>query len=78
MRLRDAFEDLTRRGVAAVLSNSDHEFTRQLYGGLGYGLAVVAMSRAINSRASARAPVAELLIDNYNRIGLAPAERPAT
>ena len=78
VRLRDTFEDLTRRGVTAVLSNSDHEFTRQLYGGLGYGLAVVAMSRAINSRASARAPVAELLIDNYDRIGLAPAERPAT
>lgn len=73
-RLRDVFEEMTRRGVAAALSNSDHEFTRQLYGGLGYGIEVVAMSRAINSRGSARAPVPELLIDNYARVGLEPSE----
>lgn len=77
VRLRDVFEDLTRRGVAAALSNSEHEFTQKLYGGLGYGVQVVSMSRAINSRGSARAPVPELLIDNYARVGLRGPESDA-
>lgn len=70
LRLRDAFEDLARRGVAAMLSNSDHEYVRGLYEGMGYGIQRVTMSRAINSRASGRAPVPELLIDNFERVGL--------
>ena len=70
VRLRDVFEHLTRRGVAAALSNSEHDFTKQLYGGLGYGVNAVSMSRAINSKGSARAPIPELLIDNYERVGL--------
>ncbi len=74
VRLRDAFESMTSRGVAAMLSNSDHGFMRNLYGGLGYQMQTVAMSRAINSRASARAPVGELLIDNFRRVGLSTAE----
>ena len=74
LRLRDSFEDLTRRGVAAMLSNSDHDFVRQLYGGLGYRLETVSMSRAINSRGAARAPIPELLIDNFERVGLRSAE----
>jgi DNA adenine methylase len=74
LRLRDTFEDLARRGVAAMLSNSNHEFIRGIYSGLGYRLETVPMSRAINSRGSARAPVPELLIDNFARVGLAPLE----
>ncbi len=66
-RLRDAFESMTRRGVAAMLSNSDHVAVRRLYDGLGYNFEVVAMSRAINSVGSKRTPVAELLIDNFGR-----------
>lgn len=76
LRLRDSFEDLTRRGVAAMLSNSDHEFVSGLYGGLGYSLGTVSMSRAINSRASARAPISELLINNFERVGLGLSEAP--
>lgn len=68
LRLRDAFDDLTRRGVAAVLSNSDHEHVAALYGGRGYRSATVAMSRAINSNTTRRAPVAELLIDNLGSL----------
>ncbi len=71
LRLRDAFEDLTLRGVAAMLSNSAHDYVRSLYGGLGYGIEEVAMSRAINSKATARQPIPELLIDNFERVGLA-------
>lgn len=74
VRLRDAFEDLTRRGVAAMLSNSEHEFVQGLYGGLGYRLRSVTMSRAINSRGSARSPIGELLIDNFARVGFGTAE----
>lgn len=66
-RLRDAFEDMTRRGVAAMLSNSEHEAIRELYEGWGYDLEQVPMSRAINSVGSGRAPIAELLISNFNR-----------
>ena len=71
VRLRDTFESLTRRGVAAMLSNSDHRFIRGLYSGAGYRLATVPMSRAINSKGTGRAPVDELLIDNFERVGLA-------
>lgn len=74
LRLRDAFESLTARGVAAMLSNSDHEYVRGLYGGLGYRVRTVTMSRAINSRGSARSPIPELLIDNFERVGLRSPE----
>lgn len=70
IRLHDAFEDLTLRGVAAMLSNSDHEFVTGLYGGLDYRIQAVTMSRAINSRGTGRQPVGELLIDNFERVGL--------
>jgi DNA adenine methylase len=63
-RLRDAFDDLTRRGVGALLSNSDHPSVHALYGGRGYTFEVVSMSRAINSNGAGRAPVPELLISN--------------
>ncbi|MBI5949036.1 MAG: DNA adenine methylase [Chloroflexi bacterium] len=66
-RLRDAFEAMTRRGVFAVLSNSDHPAVRDLYDGRGYRFDVVPMSRAINSAGHGRAPVPELLIDNFAR-----------
>jgi DNA adenine methylase len=63
-RLRDTFDRLAERGVAAVLSNSDHECIRELYSGRGYHFETVTMSRAINSVGSKRQPIAELLIAN--------------
>ena len=68
MRLRDAFDDLTSRRVHALLSNSDHPAVRELYADRGYDIEVVQMSRAINSKGSGRAPVAELLISNGPRV----------
>ena len=65
LRLRDAFDALSGRGVAAILSNSDHPAIRDLYEGRGYQLDTVSMSRAINSVGSKRAPIAELLISNF-------------
>jgi len=66
-RLREAFEDLTQRGVAALLSNSSHPAVERLYSGAGYTLETVAMSRAINSAGARRNPVPELLIGNMGR-----------
>lgn len=66
-RLRDVFEDITGRGVAALLSNSQHPAVEALYSGRGFDLETVAMSRAINSNAAGRAPVAELLVSNLSR-----------
>lgn len=74
LRLRDTFEELSRRGIAAMLSNSEHEFTVSLYGGLGCRLKTVAMSRAINSKGSARSPIPELLIDNFERVEVRSGE----
>lgn len=64
-RLAAAFDAMTSRGVRAMLSNSDHPFIRALYEGKGYRLAVVTMSRAINSKGALRSPIPELLIANF-------------
>jgi DNA adenine methylase len=72
-RLRDAFDAMTRRGVAAVLSNSAHDVIRELYA--EYSCEEVPMSRAINSKPSGRAPVPELLVHNLDRPAVQEALR---
>jgi DNA adenine methylase len=69
LRLRDTFDALTARGVHAILSNSDHEAVTSLYEGRAYTIDRVPMSRAINSKASGRAPIEELLVSNHTAIG---------
>jgi len=59
-RLARAFAKLERRRVAAVLSNSDTPETRALY--RGFRAKKVQVSRAINSRPTARGPIDELLV----------------
>ena len=59
-RLAELLHRLSRRGVPAVLSNSDCAQTRQLY--LGLPSQSLPARRAINSVASRRGPVAELLV----------------
>lgn len=63
-RLADAFQDLTLRQVAAVLSNSDGKATRALYKNSGVQIERVLVTRPINSKASARGDVAELIVSN--------------
>ena len=63
-RLRAAFGDLTKRGVPALLSNSDHPFIRDLYE--GYSVEEVPMGRNINSKATRRSAISELLISNFD------------
>jgi DNA adenine methylase len=60
--LATVVRDLTRRGVHVMVSSSDTPFIRRLYRGLD--IAQVAVARAINSRASARGAVNELIITN--------------
>ena len=67
-RLRDVFDDLTTRGVHALLSNSDHPDIRELY--KGYHLREVPMGRSINSKATERSAISELLISNFGALDL--------
>lgn len=66
-RLRDAFERLTSRGVAAMLSNSAHPVIKDLYSGRGYTSREVPMSRSINSVGTRRSAIPEYLITNFDR-----------
>ncbi len=59
-RLAILFDELGRRHVHAVLSNSDTPITQQLY--KPFHVDKVSMPRAINSRASGRGNVGELLV----------------
>jgi len=60
VRLADLFGRLAARGVHVLLSNSDVPATRKLYA--GYRVETVKASRAINSNASRRGPVSEVLV----------------
>jgi DNA adenine methylase len=63
MRLRDAFADLARRGVRAMLSNSDTPFTRDLY--RDFRIITITAARNINSRADRRGKITEILVLNW-------------
>jgi len=62
-RLADTFRDLDRRGVQAMLSNSDHPLVWELYA--GFRIERVSARRAINRDAGKRGPVSEVLVLNY-------------
>ena len=75
-RLRDAFDELTHRGVAALLSNSSHPDIHELY--RDYEKELVPMGRAINSNGKGRAPIDELLVSNLSLVkGAASGAAPA-
>ena len=58
-RLAKVFTKLAKRGVCAVLSNSDTPDTRELFG--GHRLEIVSARRSINSKHERRGPVREIL-----------------
>ncbi len=64
-RLRDVCLELSRRGVYVMLSNSDTETVRELYGLSPFAIAEVRANRAINRNGAGRGKVTELLITNY-------------
>jgi len=74
-RLANAFATLTRRKVAAVLSNSGGKETQRLYEGDGVDIDRVLVSRPINSKSSARGAVAELIVSNAKHLGRRRAKK---
>lgn len=62
-RLASIVRDLDRKGVNVMVSNSDTPVIRELYSGLNFK--EIPAGRAINSKASARGKINELIITNY-------------
>ncbi len=62
-QLADLFTKLAERGCFVMLSNSDCGFVRELYS--KWRCEVVSASRCINSRATKRGPINELVIMSY-------------
>lgn len=63
IRLKRACDDLTNRGIKFMLSNSSTMFIKELYD--GYDIRIIKAKRTINSVASKRGTVEEVLIRNY-------------
>lgn len=63
IRLRDKCIELDKKGVKFLLSNSDTPFVNELYS--GFNIKKVNAKRSINSDASKRGDVSEVLIRNY-------------
>jgi len=61
-QLASLFRALANRGCHVMLSNHDTPFIRELYD--GFDIATVKCNRAINSKASSRGDVSEVLITN--------------
>lgn len=63
IKLRECCDMLNERGVKFMLSNSSTEFIREQYS--DYHITTVQAKRAINSVASKRGDVDEVIITNY-------------
>jgi len=66
IELRDTFIELHKRGCFVMLSNSDTPFINKIYSEpRGFRITKVQAGRAINSNASKRGKITEVLITNY-------------
>lgn len=63
IRLRECCDDLTARGIKFMLSNSATEFIMEQYS--AYNITIVKAKRAVNSVASKRGDVDEVVVRNY-------------
>ena len=63
IRLKECCDELTRRGIKFMLSNSATDFIKELY--KEYDISIVQAKRAINSDSSKRGAIEEGLIRNY-------------
>ena len=63
IRLKECCDDLTKRGIKFMLSNSATDFIKELY--KDYDITVVQAKRMINVDASKRGNIEEVLIRNY-------------
>ncbi|MBP2031955.1 DNA adenine methylase [Clostridium algifaecis] len=66
IRLKKLCDKLNKKGVKFLLSNSNTEFIRELYKDYNDKIKVVGATRAINSKATKRGEVEEVLIRNYD------------
>ena len=62
-RLHNVYKELDERGCKVMLSNSYNDFILDLY--KDYNIKTVSAKRAINSDASGRGKIKEVLIVNY-------------
>ncbi|MDO5031070.1 DNA adenine methylase [Corynebacterium sp.] len=67
IRLKETCDELDARGVNFLLSNSATEFIKELY--RDYEVGIVGATRAVNSVASKRGKVDEVLVRNYSVAG---------
>ncbi|OIO19198.1 MAG: hypothetical protein AUJ23_02410 [Candidatus Magasanikbacteria bacterium CG1_02_32_51] len=66
IELRDTFVELHKRGCFVMLSNSDTPFINKIYSEIkGVRITKVQAGRAINSDASKRGKITEVLVINY-------------
>lgn len=65
IRLRQCCDDLHKRGVKFMLSNSATSFIKEQYA--AYNITVVQAKRAINSVGSRRGDVSEIVVRNYEQ-----------
>lgn len=68
IELRDAYLALHERGCFVMLSNSDTPFINKIYSDIEkYGIKIskILAGRAINSKASGRGKITEILVTNY-------------
>lgn len=64
--LRDTFVELHKRGCFVMLSNSDTPFINELYSNIkSVNISKVSAGRAINSDATKRGKITEVLVTNY-------------
>ena len=64
IKLRDCCNDLNERKIKFMLSNSATDFIREIYA--NYNITTVKAKRAVNSVASKRGDVEEVVIRNYD------------
>ncbi|MCE7870705.1 DNA adenine methylase [bacterium CPR1] len=74
-RLAEVYRELDRRGVQLLLSNSDTPLVRKLF--RGFTLHEIQAPRFINSKASLRKAVGELLVSNLEPALARPGKKPA-
>lgn len=65
IQLRECCDELTRRGIKFMLSNSSTDFIREQYA--QYNVIIVQAKRAINSDAAGRGQVDEVVVRNYGQ-----------
>ena len=63
IRLRQCCDELNRRGIKFMLSNSATDFIKEQYA--AYKITIVKANRAVNSNAAGRGQVDEVVVRNY-------------